>query len=909
MPFTLPFDSDRAELAQVGGKGANLARMYRAGLPVPDGFLITTGLYRLFVAENGLETVIDRALAELSDDSPAALEQAAQVIRVAFSAGAMPPEAAQEIVQRWRGLGSPAVAVRSSATAEDLPEMSFAGQQDTYLNVNGEDALLRAVVQCWGSLWTARAIGYRRRNNVAQHGVALAVVVQVMVDSEASGVLFTANPLNGVRAQTVIDAAFGLGEALVSGQVEPDQYIVDVVRQTILRKALGKKALLIRGRSGGGTETVSLDAATQQALNDDQILRLADLGRQVADLYQPVPQDIEWGLSDGQFLLLQSRPITSLFPIPEELPADPLQVLFSFGAVQGMLDPITPFGRDMMRMFIGAAAQMMMRQPLTYDTQKVLYSAGERLWINITPIVRNTVGRKVIHVALAFIEPSARQALLQVWDDPRLLPGRRRIRPRTLWLLVRFYLPIVHAVFLNILEPAGRREFIQQSGEDMLRSMRERAAGIAGSPLEKLQQRVKLAPGFVDMLPPQVIRYLSGVVTGMFSLMQFDRQARAMGNPDIHSSPWHSLTLALTRGLPNNPTTEMDLALWRMARAIRADPPSLALFETHSASILAASYLQGGLPPVAQAALRGFLDQYGGRGLAEIDAGRPRWVEDPTYVIESLIGYLGIVDDTRAPDVVFAQGAVEAVAAQRALEQLARKKRFGVLRAARVRFFARRARELLGLRELPKFFAVRALEILRSALLESGRELHALGLLDQPDDLFYLSFSDLNAFAHGSARDWRVLIAENRQRYQRELLRRQIPRLMLSDGHSFYEGLSALEGAADELLGSPVSPGTVEGSVRVVLDPRQSALQPGEILVCPGTDPSWTPLFLIAGGLIMEVGGMMTHGAVVAREYGIPAIVGVDRATERLQTGQCIRVDGSTGRIEVLEPQGSVQPE
>jgi pyruvate,water dikinase len=314
----LPFDHPAISIENAGGKGANLARLAQAGYAVPGGFIVSTAAYQEFVQANQLEPRLLARLADLPAD-PAALEAASRDIRAWFAAGSLPEALAGALRQAYAALGQPAVAVRSSATAEDLPELSFAGQQDTYLNVTGEAALLAAVLRCWGSLWTARAIGYRQRNGLPQAGLALAVVVQQMIQSEVSGVLFTANPLSGLRSELVIDATFGLGEALVSGQVEPDHYVVGQADgPRILSKTLGAKALAIRSQPGGGVTAVGGDvgqAGQTQALPDEQILALAEMGWRVQDEYG-FPQDIEWAWADGKLYLLQSRPITSLFPVP-----------------------------------------------------------------------------------------------------------------------------------------------------------------------------------------------------------------------------------------------------------------------------------------------------------------------------------------------------------------------------------------------------------------------------------------------------------------------------------------------------------------------------------------------------------------------------------------------------------------
>ncbi len=899
--WILPLASDQAALTLVGGKGANLARLARAGLSVPDGFLITTPAYEAFLTANDLTARIVDALPEGAPDSPDQAEKASTLIRGLFDQGNIPADLAAQIVTAYADLGRPAVAVRSSATAEDLPEMSFAGQQDTYLNVVGDDALLAAVIDCWGSLWTARAISYRARNRVPHTGAALAVVVQQMVESQASGVLFTANPLTGLRTETVIDATVGLGEALVAGQVEPDHYVVDTLRGQITRRTLGAKAMSIRSRPGGGTAAVQENQARAQALPDAQIQALAALGGRVAELYA-APQDIEWAWANDTLYLLQARPITSLFPTPDDLAPAPLTVMFSFGAVQGMLDPVTPLGRDILREVM-VAIRPLFGIPTTQGAQRVLFTAGERLWTNITPILRNAIGRRIARGAMRFVDPAAGEGVAAIWDEAALQPGRRRISPHAAAQVARFLIPVAGNVLLNLLFPGRRRRAIVAHGERVLAAVQAGADAVQGDPRARLAQLARVIPQSLEEYVPRTFRvFLSGVASGMASYNMLrvlsKRLPAALAN---RPGDWNERILQVTRGLSHNPTTEMDLALWQVAQVVQADAAARRVFVDQPPTELAAHYLAGTLPGAAQRAFGQFMARYGARGLAEIDLGRPRWSEEPAHLMEVVAGYLQITDRNQAPDAVFARGATAAQAIIGQMAAAARQGPRGWLKARLIRLAAGRTRTLMALRESPKFFVVRLLGIFRHALLTIGQELAAAGELAQPDDLVYLSLSELAAFANGKPEDWAGLINQRRAAYQREQLRRQIPRLLLSDGRAFYAGVTGLGEAAGALTGSPVSPGSVEGRVRVVLDPRSAGLRPGEILVCRGTDPAWTPLFLTAAGLIMEVGGMMTHGAVVAREYGIPAVVGVDRATERLTTGQRIALNGSSGEIRLLD--------
>ncbi len=897
--WTLPLNSEMASLALCGGKGANLARLARAGLPVPGGFLITTEAYCQFVAENNLQPAILAALAQADGAQPASLDAASRTIRDLFFHASIPIEIANVITQAYLAHGPQPVAVRSSATAEDLPDMSFAGQQDTYLNVQGEAAVLEAVVKCWSSLWTARAIGYRARCHIAPDEVQLAVVVQTMVPSEAAGVLFTANPLTGKRAETVIDAAFGLGEALVSGLVEPDHYVVEGGK--ITGKKLGAKALSIRGAPGGGTFKETEQAGAQQALPDAAILELAQLGQRVEALYG-APQDIEWGWVDGRLYLLQARPITTLYPALNGLPDDgQLRVLVSFGAVQGILEPITPLGRDIFR-YLSAAIGTLLFGPLEGEAQQALFEAGERLFINITPLLRHPTGRRVMRAVFPLIEPGSIETLERLLADPRLAmrAGKGRLALRT----VRAVAPMLRNMLYNLLWPTSGRARIQRQVDNNLTRMRARF-----EPAQDLAACLQaLDDTFASIAPFFMHDLVTTIASGQVPLHLL---RKVLKEPD---KVW-----ALTRGLPYNVTTEMDLALWAAACAIQADPVSTAYFAAHPAPGVSADYLAGRLPPVAQSAVADFLQRYGARGVAEIDLGRPCWQEDPTLLMQMLNSYLQI-DDTastsaaaRAPSAVFARSAAAADALLQQFIKTARQMPRGWIRVRLVRWAAERVRGLTGLRETPKFAIVRGFALIRAAFLRVGQKMVTEGTISQAADVFFLHLRELKQLAAGAQCDWQALVVERRAAYLREMRRKLIPRVLLSDGMAFYEGVSAPPGAAEGenasiLVGSPVSPGVVEGTAHVVFDPHTAQLVPGEILVCPGTDPAWTPLFLAAGGLIMEVGGMMTHGAVVAREYGIPAVVGVSRATARILTGERLQVDGASGKIVKLGQRAEVSP-
>lgn len=884
MPFILPFTSPDIPLENAGGKAANLARLTRAGFNVPRGFVISTAAYRAFVAANALAAEIEAALANISADDPAQLESASARLRAAFAAGKMPDEIERAVREAYAAFNNAPVAVRSSATAEDLPDLSFAGQQDTYLNIIGAEPVLTATVNCWSSLWTARAIGYRARNRIPHTETALAVVVQILIASDVSGVLFTANPLTGLLSESVIDATFGLGEALVSGQVEPDHFVADSASGAVLNMALGGKALATRRRAEGGVETVAEENTARRTLSDSDVQQIVAMGQAIQKEYN-APQDIEWALAGGELFVLQARAITSLFPVPF-VSFDPLVVWLSFGALQGVVGPITPLGQDGI-MHVAAGAGQMFGAPIKPETFTVFATAGERVWIKVSDLLRHPVGARIYAEVFPLVEPGIGQILEQLAPDPRLGVGTGKFKFQTAWRLAGFALPILAQLARNMLFPAQARARFDAAIETQLR-----AAHIApgADRFERLANvvafmRARIGSAFAFLLP----KFIPIFGPSMAAL-----------NLLTHLTGDAALVMEVTRGLPRNVTTEMDLALWETATMIRADDESRTLFHTVAAADLGARYLTGALPAPAQTALAQFLQRYGMRGIGEIDFGQPRWREDPTPVMHTLQSYLNISAEF-APDVLFAKGAQAAQAAIEKIAAQARAQPGGWLKEKVARAAARRIRVLMGARESPKFFAIRTMGIGRAALLAVGQEFVEAGTLARAEDVAFLKLAELEALARAdAARDWRALIAARRAVYERELRRRQTPRVLVSDGRAFYEGVGAATDTGQTITGSPVSPGVVEGVAHIVLDPHSAHLAPGEILVCPGTDPAWTPLFMAAGGLVMEVGGMMTHGSVVAREYGIPAVAGAHQATQRLKDGQRLRVDGTRGTISVL---------
>lgn len=847
----------REDFALAGSKGAGLGELARMGLPVPPGFVVLTPAYWTFVAKGELQARVEELARHVSD--PSSAEAASKEIRRLFEECDVPEEIRGEVASAYEALGRGRVAVRSSATAEDLPEASFAGQYETYLAVDGAESLVAAVRRCWSSLWTARALIYRSTRGLAPSDVALGVVVQRLVEADAAGVLLTANPVNGQRDQMAIDAGWGLGEAVVGGQVDPDHWVADAHSGAILEARIARKELMTRaGASGTELVPVAAELRERAVLGEGEIAALVDLGRRVSTHFG-VAQDIEWARAEGAFFLLQSRPITSLFPIPAPASASDagLRVYVCLNFLQGLEEPITPAGIDFLgRIACGPAALLGVKVGRGAWPPAFKVAAG-RAYLDATEALAHPGLRRVLVTLASLLDrPTAEILESLLATEPRLAArgGRPPVHPR-----VGLVLQMFSRALATLVAPQSARSRGLARVERAIAQLEREAAGLANEEQRRrfmIDAPPRLFPSFVPHMIPLVGPGLGS---------RFLAEAKLQGWLGDASGLQRVL-----RSLPYNPTTEMDLALWRLARELHA---------------------QGSEPAHEHPKVQAFLSAYGHRAIREIDIGMPRWREDPVYLIDMLHAYRRQSTDADA-EAHFRRGAEEAERAARELVEQVRVRR-GAVRAWLLRFLLSRVRVLAGLREYPKFFAVRFIAAGRRVLHELGADLVAAGRLAAAEDIFFLRFRDWE----DPRSDLRALAAANRTQYERDLARRPVPRVMTSEGATLFAPSRAENGA---LVGVAASPGVHEGAVRVIRDPRGTALALGEVLVAHGTDPAWTPLFLTAGALVMEIGGTMSHGSIVAREYGIPAVVGVPDAMSILQTGQRVRVDGAAGLVVPL---------
>ena len=850
---------NRTQVAIVGGKGARLGDVSRIeGIHVPAGFCVTTNAFRRFMRDAPPIDDLLRELASLDPGDREAIEAGSAEIRRTLEGVAVPDDVAMAIELALARLGTPAAyAVRSSATAEDLPQASFAGQQETYLNIAGLGAILEHVGRCWASLFTERAVTYRLRNGFDQRKVEMAVTVQRMVRPQAAGVLFTADPVTSNRKLAAVEACFGLGEGLVSGLVDADGYKVRAGE--IVAKTIATKQRAVYASQAGGTEQRPIEGEHRNlpALTDSQVVQLVDLGRRI-EAHFGCPQDIEWCLADDAFQIVQARPITILFPIPE---ADDRanHVYVSVGHQQMMTDPMKPLGLSLWQL----------------SSPAPMHHAGGRLFVDVTHGLASAATRAGLLEALGHSDPLIPDALETVLERDDFIPVSR---DEGLAAPIAGVAP--HPIATD---PAIATELIARNKASVAALKRE-----IGS---------KSGAELLDFILTDV-QELKRLLFDPRSNQVYTAAMEATRWLNEHLGEWLGETNAadaLTQSAPNNITSEMGLALLDVADAIRPHPEVVAyLHQVKDEDFLDDLLrLEGGRE--ASEAIHGYLDRYGMRCAGEIDITRPRWSERPVALLPMILANVKSFEPGGAAR-RFERGRQEAAAREQELLERLRALPDGGPKAEETKRMIDRVRTFIGYREYPKYGMVSRYFAYKQALLGEAERLVRAGVLGEREDIFFLTLQEL----HDVVRTKQVaggLIARRKE----ELASYRAltpPRVLTSDGEAVAGAYRRDDLPAGALVGLPVSAGIIEGRARVILDLADADLEPGDILVTAHTDPSWSPLFVAATGLVTEVGGLMTHGAVIAREYGLAAVVGVANATQLIQDGQRIRVNGTEGYVE-----------
>lgn len=868
--FVLCFqDIDKTKITVVGGKGANLGELSKIqGIRVPDGFCVSTEAFKRIIGEtSSINELLDRLSHLLVEDRHKIGELSGE-IRSFIEGITIPQDINEEIARLLSRLDEKnAYAVRSSATAEDLPTASFAGQQDTYLNIIGKEAIYQHISKCWASLFTERAVIYRLQNAFDHRKVHLSVVVQKMVFPQVAGILFTADPVTSNRKVLSIDASFGLGEAMVRGIVNADIY--KVCNGKVIDKKISTKKLAIYALKDGGTKEQEIEPERQnrQALTDEQILQLERIGRKIEEHFG-CPQDIEWCLVDDTFYIVQSRPITTLYPIPEANDREN-HVYVSVGHQQMMTDPIKPLGLSLFQL----------------TAARPMHKAGGRLFVDITPDLASPVRREIIVDVLGKSEPLIKDALMTIIergdfieslpdDQKEQSSGKSNKSPSP-----------ADFQTLNEYDPTIVPDLIkssQRSIDDLKHNIQTKSGSdLIDFILEDIQQLKK------SLFDPQ-----------SFGVIMTAMNASSWINEKMKE--WldeKNVADTLSQSVPNNITSQMGLALLDVADVIRPYPEVIDYLQHVKDDNFLDELVKFDGGKETQDAIYAYLNKYGMRCAGEIDITKTRWSEKPTTLVPMILSNIKNFEPN-ASNRKFEQGRQSALKKEQELLDRLKQLPDGEQKAEETKRTISLIRNFIGYREYPKYGMINRYFVYKQALLKEAEQLVQAGVIHEKEDIYYLTFEELHEAVCTNKLDYQI-ISKRKDDYK---LYEKLtpPRVITSDGEIIAGEYKRENLPAEAIVGLPVSSGVIEGRARVILNMEDADLEDGDILVTSFTDPSWTPLFVSIKGLVTEVGGLMTHGAVIAREYGLPAVVGVENATKLIKDGQRIRVHGTEGYVEIL---------
>jgi phosphoenolpyruvate synthase/pyruvate phosphate dikinase len=861
--------NNKATLNLVGGKAANLsALLHINGIKVPDGFYITTQAYKETIINNQEINSLLNELVLLKVEDVLNIKVISAKIRDTIERLPIPVAILKEVENCILKIGDKdAYAVRSSATSEDLPAASFAGQYDTFLNIKGIEAIAKHISKCWASLFTDRAIIYRIQNQVDHRKLYLAVIVQKMVFPDVAGIMFTADPVSSNRKQLSIDASFGLGEALVAGLVNADNYRVCENREIV--KKISAKKLAILAVEDGGTKLQEIEPGQQyrQALTDQQILRLADIGRKI-EAYFDHPQDIEWCLANDIFYIVQSRPITTLYPVPEANDQEN-HVYISVGHQQMMTDPMKPLGLSMWQL----------------RAARPMFEAGGRLFVDVRDELATPAGRDNLLAAMEQHDPLIKDALQTI---------------------------VERNDFIKSLPNDGKERSPVKSNKGL--SAADILAQVGNDPAI-VADLIKQNVASVEVLK-QNIRNKSGDDLFEFILddireskqMIFDGKHLGVIIATMNASAWinekmnewlgeKNVADVLSQSVSNNITSEMGLALLDIADVIRPYPAIIDYLKQVKTGYFLNDLMQFDGGQEAKDITEAYLRKYGMRCAGEIDMTKTRWSENPAILIPIILANIKNFEPG-ASKRKFERGLQEALNKEQTLLDRLAPLPDGEQKVQDTKAMIDLIRNFAGYREYPKYGIVSRFFVYKQALLKEVKQLQQAKIISDQEDSYYLTFDELREMVR-TRKPNNQLISKRKEEFK-SFGKLNPPRVMTSDGEIIAGRYNHENLPPKAIAGLAVSSGVIEGRARVILNMENANLENGDILVTSFTDPSWTPLFVSINGLVTEVGGLMTHGAVIAREYGLPAVVGVENATKLIQDGQRIRVNGTHGYVEIL---------
>jgi phosphohistidine swiveling domain-containing protein len=935
-PLVLTLATTQNALELVGGKGRSLARMTTAGFDVPDGFIVTTDAYRGFVAEHDLQdTILELAKPEVVDGA-ASFANAAKAIQSLFNDRAINADLVAEIEAAYTDLASrvrddeAAVAVRSSANAEDLPDLSFAGQQETFLNVTGPAAVAENVRKCWASLWTEQAITYRHQNGIDQGAVAMAVVVQDLIPSHVSGILFTANPATGERGELIVNASYGLGEAVVSGQVTPDTYVIDKASHEVKETILGPKEIKITSSGDQGVRTQEVREGERElsSLTDGNLRELAEAAVKLETLYEGEPQDIEWAFAGGKLWLLQSRPITNLPVQPVELVwkcPPPAKILYRRQIVENMPDPICPLFEELYLtdgLQSGLAGgdpeawAKMMEGPLFMTCNGFAYQRAD--WrttnFNFEEATGPDAEKKYFEqITRMKDEASKKNADLEVKDMERFL-DEVSAEDRTAFDAMAATYDGDNLAHDLTMPPSTNPTYIANNKVDLndrqIKEWREEAVPKLVATADKWRALDIYEASDGELL--QGIREL-GVAEGYYWT---SNSSHTFG---VAKSTDDQLQCFLRENAPDDKfisgqflsgleskTMQANADLYAMSQLVRESATLTELVIVTPANRLIYELRTHPDSEPVLAALDRYLEEYGHMGYS-LDFVEPTPWEDQAGIFATLKAM--VADEDYDPE----QQAIRA-ATTRAKAQEKAERAFSGLTYWQFRYRLWFGLKYGFVREEVAYYFGYTWPILRPMAAELGERMVDAGSFLTEDDTYYLTTAELEdaieSRAKGIAQPQLGALAQERRELREARKRHHPPGTIPPEASDlpnvkFKETQIQNDESSDTLNGFPVSSGRVTGVASVVLSPAEfDKMKPGTILVAPLTTPAWTPLFSHAIGLVTDIGSILAHGSIVAREYGIPAVLGVGNGTVRIEHGQTITIDGDAGTVDLLgEPE------
>ncbi|MGL5646370.1 MAG: phosphoenolpyruvate synthase [Clostridium sp.] len=845
----------------VGGKGLNLGKLYRTeGVNVPDGFCVSTNVFLELIKEAKVETLL-KDLDSIRIEETDKIRDFSSNIRESIEKAILSKEIIDEIIKRIISLGSEeAYVIRSSATTEDSSFASFAGQQDSYLNVIGVDSILENLKKCFASVFSERAISYCIKNKIKSSSINMAVVIQKMISSEISGVAFTQDPTTNKENVVVINASFGMGEAIAEGLVTPDLYKIE--RNIIKEKLISTKKIAIYPKKNGGVFKKDIEEK-KQVLSEAEILEINSIAKKIEDLFKE-PQDIEWCIEDKKIYIVQSRPITTIYPTPK-MDDNKKHLYISVAHQQMMTDAMKPLGLSLFRL----------------TAVRPMYEAGGRLFVDIYDGLSSPKMRNLLIKNLGDSEPLIKDALQTI---------------------------VNRGDFIENVEESYKEEPVKEIEYREFKPLINGDEELVLKLIEKTNNSIEvLKKDIQDKTGDELIKFIEDDINTLKKLIT-DKESSAIIMTGMNATNWlnemiemwlgeKNVADILSQSVKNNITSEMGISLMNISDMIRPHANIISFLENTKENNFLEGIEEFDDGKKIKLEISKYLNKYGMRCVGEIDITRTRWSENPNMLIPMILNNIRNFSKNEGKR-KFDEGLERANNKKEDILRELRNLPEGEEKAREVEFVINLMRNIIGYREYPKYGIINRYFIYKKSLLKEANKLVSDKVIENKEDIYYLTFGQLKDVIKNKEVN-KDIIKKAKEDYKKyEGLR--VPRVMTSEGE-IIEGKYKGKLSEKNIKGLSVSKGIVEGIAKIILDIKDLKIEKGDILITPFVDPSWTPAFIAASGIVTEVGGLMTHGAVIAREYGIPTIVSVENATKLIKNGQRICVNATEGYIDILE--------